>query len=125
MREKNLFQLSYPLLLNALIGMVVMLVDTYILSSYSENAAAAVSIENQILLVAFDVSSLFATGAVVLISRSLGEGNQLKAQRMAETAMVANGCVSFMLGMVIFVAAPVMAAAINGPPLIIEDAITY
>ena len=125
MKEKKLFQLSYPLLLNALIGMVVMLVDTYILSSYSENAAAAVSIANQILLVAFDLSSLFATGAVVLISRSLGEGNQLKAKRMAETAMVANGCVSFMLGMVIFVAAPVMAAAINCPPLIIEDAITY
>ena len=48
MKEKKLFQLSYPLLLNALIGMVVMLVDTYILSSYSENAAAAVSIANQI-----------------------------------------------------------------------------
>ena len=75
MKEKKLFQLSYPLLLNALIGMVVMLVDTYILSSYSENAAAAVSIANQILLVAFDLSSLFATGAVVLISRSLGEGS--------------------------------------------------
>ena len=65
--DQTLLQMSTPLLLSALIGMVAMLVDTMMISAYSENAAAAVSIANQILLVAFDLSAFFAAGAVVLI----------------------------------------------------------
>ena len=123
--EKSLFQLSYPLLLNALVGMLVMLVDMKILSAYSDNAAAAVSIANQILLVAFDFSSLFAAGAVVMVSRQLGAGRADSARKTAVAALAANAMASLLLGLCLLPAAPYLAAAINCPSEIFSDATIY
>ncbi|MBG85660.1 MAG: siderophore biosynthesis protein [Verrucomicrobiales bacterium] len=125
MKDKSLFQLSFPLLLNALVGMVVMLVDMMIISSYSEDAAAAVSIANQILLVAFDLSALLAAGAVVMVSRSLGADDPEEAKRMAEAAMVGNAFVSLALGAIILLTATHLLSAINCPEKIFVDATTY
>ena len=88
--DKTLFQLSYPLLLNAGIGMIVTLIDTILISSYSANAAAAVSLANQILLVAYDVSVLFAVGGVVMISRALGRGDVAGARSVALTTVASH-----------------------------------
>ncbi len=123
--EKTLFQLSFPLVLNAMIGMGVMIADTMIISAYSESAAAAVSIANQILLVAFDLSALFAAGAVVLISRCLGAKDTAGARRMAETAMLGNAIVSVSIGVMILALAPWLISAINCPAEIVSDAVVY
>lgn len=123
--DQTLLQLSTPLLLSALIGMVAMLVDTMMISAYSENAAAAVSIANQILLVAFDLSAFFAAGAVVLISRSLGAKREIEARRFAETAMVGNALIGLVLGFVLFLGAPWWIQAINCPPEAAEGAEIY
>ena len=125
MTEKSLFQLSYPLLLNALIGMMVALVDMVIISSYSEDAAAAVSIANQILLVVFDLSALFATGAVVIVARRLGAGDQDGAKQASLSAMSANGLVSCILGFGVWMAAGPLLSAINCPAEIFADAKIY
>ena len=123
--EKTLFQLSFPLVLNAMIGIGVMIADTMIISAYSESAAAAVSISNQILLVAFDLSALFAAGAVVLISRCLGAKDTVGARRMAETAMLGNAIVSVSIGVMILALAPWLISAINCPAEIVSDAVVY
>ena len=125
MTNKTLFQLSYPLLLNAFIGMAVTLVDTIIVSSYSENAAAAVSIANQILLVVFDLSALFATGAVILVSQSLGKGEEAEARTVAKTAMMANAAISLVAGAVILLTAQNLISAIHCPAEILADATLY
>lgn len=123
--DKTLFQLSSPLLLNAAIGMLVTLVDTMIISAYSENAAAAVSLANQVLLVAYDLSALFGVGAVVMISRHLGRGDSAAARAVATTAVVANLAASFVLGAVLLFAGPGLAAAINTPAAIYDDTVLY
>ena len=125
MNEKSLFQLSYPLLLNALIGMMVVLVDMVIISSYSEDAAAAVSIANQILLVVFDLSALFATGAVVIVARRLGSGDKEGAKQASLSAMTANGVVSCILGFVIWMTAGPLLSAINCPAEIFTKSLIY
>ena len=69
---KTLFQLCYPLFLNAFLTLGVTLADTMIISNYSDAAAAAVSIANQVLGVGYDLSTLLGVGAVILVSRALG-----------------------------------------------------
>ncbi|MEM7315083.1 MAG: MATE family efflux transporter [Planctomycetota bacterium] len=123
--NQSLFQLSYPLLLNAAIGMVVTLIDTVIISRYSEDAAAAVSMANQILLVAFDFSAIFATGAVVLVSRSLGANEPDRAKEISEAATTGNAMISFVFSAIIFSAAAWLASAINTPREIFADTVTY
>lgn len=123
--DKTLFQLSYPLLLNAAVGMLVTLIDTMIISAYAENAAAAVALANQILLVAFDLSALFGIGAVVMISRNLGAGNQEAARAVAITAIAANFICSVLLGAWLLMAGPYMASLINTPDVIYADTVLY
>jgi putative MATE family efflux protein len=123
--DKTLFQLSYPLLLNAAIGMLVTLIDTMIISAYAAEAAAAVSLANQILLVAFDLSALFGIGAVVMISRHLGRGDVGAARAVATTAIAANLLGSVMLGIALLLAGHWLATAINTPATIYDDTLLY
>ena len=123
--DKTLFQLSYPLLLNAGIGMIVTLIDTILISSYSANAAAAVSLANQILLVAYDLSVLFAVGGVALISRALGRGDADAARSIALTTVAANFVLSLVLGSALLLAGRTLAAWINTPAEIFEDTVLY
>ncbi|MEM9446184.1 MAG: MATE family efflux transporter [Verrucomicrobiota bacterium] len=123
--QKTLFQLSWPLLLTALSGMIVMLVDTMIISSYSETAAASVSLANQILLVAFDLSAFFAAGSVVMISRKLGSKEPKEAERFAEASFVGNALLGFLLGVIIMAGAPWWVAALNCPDETVVGAEIY
>lgn len=123
--DKTLFQLSYPLLLTAAIGMVVTLIDTMIISAYSEEAAAAVSLANQILLVTYDLSALFGVGAVVMISRHIGKGDFKAARAVATTAVVANLIVSIILGILLWLFGAWLATAINTPANIYDDTVMY
>jgi len=123
--DKTLFQLSYPLLLIGAIGMIVTLVDTMMISAYSEEAAAAVSLANQILLVTYDLSALFGIGAVVMISRHLGRGDPAAARAVATIAVFANFVVSIILGVFLLIAGPWLATAINTPVAIYDDTVMY
>lgn len=123
--DKTLFQLSLPLLVHAGLGMLVTVVDTMIIAAYSEDAAAAVSLANQILLVAFDMSALFGTGAVVMISRHLGRADFEAAKAVATTAVVANFAFSVVLGVALLGAGPWLAHAINTPDAVYADTVLY
>ena len=70
--RKSLFRLTAPLFLFYVIQNGIIFVDTLLLARYSENLAAAVSMANQILGVAYDVTGLFSVGALILIAQYLG-----------------------------------------------------
>ncbi|MDE6212422.1 MAG: hypothetical protein K2M70_02935, partial [Lachnospiraceae bacterium] len=47
--QRKLFQLSMPIFVESMLGTIIGSIDTIMLSSYSDDAVAAVSIANQIL----------------------------------------------------------------------------
>ena len=87
--SKTLFQLCYPLFINAFLSLAVTLIDTMLISNYADAAAAAVSIANQVLGVAYDLSGLLAVGAVILVSRALGQGDEAQARAIATVTILA------------------------------------
>ncbi|MEM7465350.1 MAG: MATE family efflux transporter [Pseudomonadota bacterium] len=123
--NKTLLQLSLPLILHAMIGLIVTLADTIIISGYSANAAAAVSMSNQVLLVAYELSAMFGVGAVVLISRRLGNGDEAGAKTIAEAAVAANAIVSTFVAIGLFLGAELFARALNAPASIYADIVIY
>lgn len=122
---KTLFQLCYPLFLNAFLTLGVTLADTMIISNYSDAAAAAVSIANQVLGVGYDLSALLGVGAVILVSRALGKGNEDDARRIATVAILANAALSFFISIVLALAGPTLIDLINTPTEIVSDAVLY
>jgi putative MATE family efflux protein len=123
--SKTLFQLCYPLFFNAFMALAVTLIDTIIISNYSDDAAAAVSIANQVLGVAYDFSALLGVGGVILISRSLGQGCEARARSIAAVTIVANAALSLLIALVLLVTGPILVKLINTPAKIVDDAVLY
>ena len=80
---KLLFNMALPLVLSMLVQALYNVVDSVYVARYSQNAVTALSL-------AFPIQNLqigFATGAAVgmnsLLSKSLGEGNQKRANQAA------------------------------------------
>lgn len=123
--SKTLFQLCYPLFLNSFLTLAVTLIDTMIISNYSDDAAAAVSIANQVLGVAYDFSALLGVGGVILISRSLGQEREAYARHIASVTIMANTALSLLIALVLLVAGPIVVELINTPAEIVDDAVLY
>ncbi|MCG8317568.1 MAG: MATE family efflux transporter [Pseudomonadales bacterium] len=122
---KKLFQLAVPLLLNSLIGMVTTLLDTMIISAHSKDSAAAVSLANQILAVAYDLSVLLAVGATIMVSHALGQGDSRSARQITSISIYANTLFGILIGIVLFLAADFLVVLLNTPQHLIADAVDY
>lgn len=123
--ERSLFQLCYPLFLHSVLSFVVVLLDTMIISSYSDEAAAAVNIANQVLTIAYEFSVLFGVGGVILIARSLGRGDGEKAREIAKITLLANMVFNAFISVLMAILAPSILRWINTPAEIFENALLY
>ncbi|HBO98436.1 MAG TPA: MATE family efflux transporter, partial [Verrucomicrobia bacterium] len=61
--KKQLRQLAAPIFMEVALVMLVGFVDTLMLSRYSDNAVAAVGLDNQIIMLVFLVYQFVSTGA--------------------------------------------------------------
>ena len=123
--SKTLFQLCYPLFINAFLSLAVTLIDTMLISNYADAAAAAVSIANQVLGVAYDLSGLLAVGAVILVSRALGQGDEAQARAIATVTILANAALSLLIALALVPLGPLLVKLINTPPEIVANAVLY
>lgn len=123
--HKTLFQLSFPLLLNSLMTFAVMLSETMIVSAHSANTAAAVAVAKQVLVIAFEVSAMMGIGAVILISHSLGRGDEAAARQVATVAVVANSAIGLVLGLLLGVGGPFVLCLLGTPDVLAADARLY
>lgn len=111
--RKSLFRLTAPIFLFSLISIGVTFVDTMLLAGYSDNLAAAVSMANQILGVAYDVSGLFSVGALILIAQYLGRNEIEKAKNIVVVAMSASIILGLVIGLILAIGASSFADWVN------------
>lgn len=123
--QKTLFQLSFPLFLHSLLMLAVVLVDTMIISAYSADAAAAVNVAGQVLLVAYEFSLLLGVGGVILISHSLGRGNDEEAREIAAVTIIANTALGLLIGVILAALGPLLLHWLNTPEAIADEARLY
>jgi Na+-driven multidrug efflux pump len=123
--QKTLFQLSFPLLLHSLLMLAVVLIDTMIISAYSADAAAAVNVAGQVLLIAYELSLLLGVGGVILISHSLGRGDEQEARRIAAVTIIANTALGLLVGVILAAFGPLLLRWLNTPEAIADEARLY
>lgn len=123
--RRTLFQLSFPLFLQSFLTLAVMLVDTMIISAHSPGAAAAVAVAYQILIVAFELSTMLGIGGVIVISHHLGRGDEAQARQVAAVAVAANTLFGFAIGALLAALGPLILWLLNTPPDIASDARLY
>lgn len=124
-KNKTLFQLCFPLFLHSLISFSVVLIDMLIISRYSQEAAAAISIANQVLLIAYEFSVLLGVGGVIVIAQSIGRNDVDYAKFVAKITVIANAFLSFLMSLVLAILAPFLLYWINTPLELYDDALLY
>ena len=70
--QRKLFQLSMPIFVESILGTIIGSIDTIMLSSYSDDAVAAVSIANQILFLMQVLVCIVNTGTSILCAQYIG-----------------------------------------------------
>lgn len=123
--RKSLFQITFPLFLFAALSVGVTFADAVLLANYSENLAASVSLANQILGVAYDLSALLSIGALVLIAQHLGNDQIDKARHDAQTALIGGMILGAVIATIIVIGAPWFADGVNTPDEIRPDVLAY
>ncbi|HAY48696.1 MULTISPECIES: MATE family efflux transporter [Thalassospira] len=123
--RKNLFQLCLPLFLYGIMTIVVSSIGTMLLSNYSDELAASVSMANQILGLGYDLSGLMSIGALILISQYLGRDQVEDARMIAQIGFIASIVFGVIIAVVLAGGAVFYTDWINTPPEILEDVLIY
>ena len=88
-RKMTLLSLAIPILIEQILRSLMGTVNTFMLSRFSDDAAAAVGVANQVLNVMNMFSTMLASGAAVLINQNLGAGRDRDAARVTMVSLSA------------------------------------
>lgn len=77
-QEFNLVKLTWPIFLELFLFMLMGSVDTFMISSVSDDAVSGVGAANQIIAMAILVLSVIGNGAAIVVSQYLGSKNLWK-----------------------------------------------
>lgn len=98
-------QLVWPLFVENILRTSLMSVDTLMLSRYSENAVAAMSLVNQFAFFILLIYTMVSIGASILISQNLGAGKRREAGLVGVGSLVLMVGLSTTLSLLMFVLA--------------------
>jgi putative MATE family efflux protein len=89
-RRLTLLGVAWPLFVEQFLRILILNVDTFMVSKVSDEAAAALGSATQVLVLAIIVFNFVAIGTSVVITHHLGAGDGPGANRIAATAMGVN-----------------------------------
>lgn len=90
MKKLALFTITWPIFIETFLHMAMRTVDTFMVSSISDEAVASVGIANQIVMFLFFMFNFIATGAAIVIAQYLGAKKYNEISRYVGNAIVIN-----------------------------------
>lgn len=120
-RVGAVMRLALPAVGEQVLNMTVGLVDTYLVGHLGAASIAAVSISNQVVMLAIVLFSSVATGSTALIARSVGAEDLPTANRTVNQSMLIGACIGLATTLLGVLLAPqlvrIMGAAEDALPL--------
>ena len=123
--KKSLFQLSWPIFIELTLFMLMGMVDTFMLSAYSDNAVAAVGMSNQVINLIGVMFNFVAAGTIILVSQNLGAKNQTKACEVSIVSIGANFLIGIILSVVMITCSKYILTFMNTPLEIMDITLNY
>ena len=107
--QRQLNRLVLPILLETLLTFLLGGVDTFMLSQHSDDAVAAVGMDNQILQLVFLLFTIINAGTSVLCSQYFGAKLQDRFVKVSGVALMLNLTIGLMSSLMLFLfAEPVL-----------------
>ncbi|TDQ42618.1 MATE family efflux transporter [Aureibacillus halotolerans] len=121
----RLFAVSWPIFIELLLLRLMGLVDTFMLSAYSDDAVAAVGFANQILMMVTVALTVMTIGVTILVSRSLGANETEEASQLAKVAILLNAIIGLALGVMLAIFAAPLLEFFQLPAHLVPTATSY
>ncbi|MCC3379695.1 MATE family efflux transporter [Paenibacillus farraposensis] len=124
-RELNLFRLTWPIFLELFLFMLMGSVDTFMISSVSDNAVSGVGASNQIISIAILVLEVIGNGAAIVVAQYIGSKKLVEAAQVTGTAITLNLLVGLLLSVIFLVFGTHMLQWLNVQGEILSYAESY
>lgn len=105
--------LSWPILTESFLTSMVGLVDTTLSAGLSEAATDAIGAASYVQWFIQMIGMAVGVGATALVSRSIGKGRQAIADAVTAQALILSLAASILVGAILIVAAPAVAAVLR------------
>ncbi len=120
-----LLQLTWPVLVEMLLHILVGNVDQLMIANYSQEAVGGIANANQILNSFILVFSMISTATTIMVSQYKGMQDESKTAVIYSVSLVMNLVLGFVLGLGILLLAGPFFQAINTPDLFLPAANQY
>ncbi|GFR37116.1 putative transporter YisQ [Insulibacter thermoxylanivorax] len=100
-KNLTLFALTWPIFIEMSLHMLMGMVDTFMLSQYSDEAVAAVGVANQIINMTNILFNFVAMGTSILVAQAIGASDMDRAHRVAGTSLVLNLFIGIALSIIL------------------------
>lgn len=99
---KEIFKLSWPVMLAMIFQSMLGSVDTYFISKLGTSQSAAASLSNSASGIIFVISTLVSAGTIALVSRSFGEENMDAVRRFSGQSLMLSTIIGAILSIVCY-----------------------
>lgn len=100
--RKDLVKLALPIFIELFLVFTMGAADTFMLSQYSDHAAASVGLVNQLVMIAFLVFAIINSGTTVLCSQYLGAGQRWRMIQVTGLALLLNIVLGAIVSLVLY-----------------------
>ncbi|MDK2961625.1 MAG: hypothetical protein PWP20_751 [Eubacteriaceae bacterium] len=122
----RLLRFVLPTVVMMIVSSVYSIVDGFFISNFAgKNAFAAVNLVMPVLMIIGSFGFMIGTGGSALVAKTLGEGNQEKANRIFSMLITVVLIVGLSLSILGFVFIRPLAMMIGASDLIIDDCVLY
>lgn len=123
--KKHLFHLTIPIFIDIALVMLLGAVDTVMLSRYSDNAVAAVGLDNQLISFVFLVFQFVSMGAAILCAQYFGAGLRTRFMQIVGIAILANLLLGMTVSGILWLWAAPLLRAFGLREDVLPDGVTY
>lgn len=124
-QRMNLFRLTWPILIENILFMLLGFIDIFVLSRYNDIAASAVSAANQVISICNLVFSIISGATAILISQSLGAQKRESASMIAALSLLFSGVIGLVISALIALFHRQILAFLGAQGEILEYACEY
>ncbi|RAP74707.1 MATE family efflux transporter [Paenibacillus montanisoli] len=124
-KKLSLFALSWPILVDSVLRMMLGTADVFMLSRISDNVAGAVGLANEIIVFCIMMFGFVAIGTSVAVTQYLGAGQKETASRISALAIMMNLLFGVIVSIVIVGFSDQVMRMLNLAPSQIAIASTY
>lgn len=121
----SVFALTWPIFIETLLRTMLGNVDTFMLSTYSDDAVGAVGVVSQISYILIMLYNVVSSGTLVLISQYLGAKKKKEASVVAVTSIAGSLIFGLFVGLAVFLFRSQILTFLNLPPELMGYAMTF